>query len=217
MLSNRSFRIGLVLVGIFVLFIAALPALAAQGGMLVSYNLNAAECYVDITATVEDAGFYAINFWDDGFFRGGAGANVAAGGSFTVRLTIGGPILQGATGIGVYLQEIAGETASAFYDTDGSAQLWDEEVGLDCADSGYNWGASAGGAAGCTVPLPAGSVVRSVPAGALAYFAPDLGSYAGFNLPPGTWYVAPADGDFAEVWISCQANTIYIPVANVVG
>lgn len=63
----------------------------------------------------------------------------------------------------------------------------------------------------CPVPLPAGSVVYNVPAGAPAFFAPDAGSQTGFNLPAGTWYISEFDGDYAHVWIACQANMIYIP------
>src|SRR5512134_2914296 len=99
-----STRSGLALVFVIVAtLVLAVPAFAALGGTLTGYSLNAANCYVDVTAQVQDAGFYAINFWDDGSFRGGAGANVPAGGTLTVRLTIGGLILQGAAGIGVYL------------------------------------------------------------------------------------------------------------------
>lgn len=67
----------------------------------------------------------------------------------------------------------------------------------------------------CPNPLPDGSTVRSVPAGALAYFEPSLDAYTGFNLPPGTWYVSETSGDFAKVWIACQAESVWIPVANI--
>jgi hypothetical protein len=96
-------RLAVMAVVVIAVLVLALPSFAAPGGTLVSYTLNEAACTVDITAQVEDAGFYAINFWDDGNFRGGAGGNVEAGGTLTVRLTIGGVILQGAAGIGVYL------------------------------------------------------------------------------------------------------------------
>ncbi len=73
------------------------------------------------------------------------------------------------------------------------------------------------GADACANPLPSGFAVRPVPAGALAFYQPNADTYAGFNLPPGTWYTsAPKDG-FVEVWIACQARNIFIPAENVVG
>jgi len=72
--------------------------------------------------------------------------------------------------------------------------------------------------ASCPNPLPSGMVVRSVPAGALAYYSDDSTTYAGFNLAPGTWYTRLADNtDFYEVWIACSGNNVFIPAANVVG
>ncbi|MBE2266624.1 MAG: hypothetical protein IAE80_00230, partial [Anaerolinea sp.] len=191
---------------------------AAPGGVLVSYTLNEAGCYVDITAQVEDAGFYAINLWDDGNFRAGAGADLPAGGTFTVRFTIGGPILQGATGIGVYLEDAVGAAAANTYDSDGSAELWPEQVGLDCSETN-SWGATVIGAssslAACPVPRPVGSVIYSVPAGAPTFFQPNDQSRTTFNLPAGTWYISEFSGDWARVWIACQANMVWIP-ANAV-
>lgn len=199
------------------MLVAALPTFAALDGTFISTSLNEAGCYVDITAQVEDAGFYAINMWDDGNFRAGAGTQVEAGGTFTVRFTIGGVILQGAAGIGIYLQEAAGPAALSTYDANGSAQLWSDTVGTNCQNAGYTFGATIVGAVGnCTNPLPAGSAVYSVPDGAQAYFAPDLNSYTGFNLPPGTWYISEFGEAFAKVWIACEGETIYIPVGNVI-
>ncbi|MFN8529197.1 MAG: hypothetical protein U0670_11330 [Anaerolineae bacterium] len=67
----------------------------------------------------------------------------------------------------------------------------------------------------CPYPLPSGSVVYSIPAGAPAFFAPSLDSQTGFNVPAGTWYVSEFTGDFAKVWIACQAQPVYVP-ANAV-
>ncbi|MFN8451029.1 MAG: hypothetical protein U0521_21240 [Anaerolineae bacterium] len=69
--------------------------------------------------------------------------------------------------------------------------------------------------AACTYPLPAGSVVYSVPAGAPAFYDADLGTKVNFDLPAGTWWISEFTGDFAKVWIACQAQPIYIP-ANAV-
>lgn len=74
----------------------------------------------------------------------------------------------------------------------------------------------AGMGADCPYPLPVGSVVYNIPAGAPAFFAADLGSGTGFNIPAGTWYVSEFSGDFAKVWIACQASPVWVP-ANAVG
>jgi hypothetical protein len=211
------FRFAILIVLLMAAFITALPVAAAPGGTILSYNLNAAGCYVDITVQVQDAGFYAVNMWDDGNFRAGAGQNVPENAIFTVRFSIGGVILQGSPGIGIYLEDGVGPAAVNTYDADGSAQLWDDGVGTACALT-TTWGAVAfppnGGA--CIYPLPEGSAVYNVPAGALAFFDDNPDTYAGFNLPPGTWYISEFGEDFAKVWIACGAQPIYIPVDNVI-
>src|SRR5690606_27092564 len=78
-------------------------------------------------------------------------------------------------------------------------------------------GSGGAGVAVCPYPLPSGSVVRDIPAGALTYFEASADTYTGFNLPPGTWYVSETDGDFAKVWIACQASPVWVPTANIVG
>lgn len=214
----RSLRLVVLAALLVMAFAAVLPASAAPGGVILSYTLNEAGCYVDVTAQVQDAGYYAINMWDDGSFRAGAGGNIPAGGTFSVRFSIGGVILQGAAGIGVYLEDGVGLAASTTYDSDGSINLWSDTVGTNCANAGTPWGATIGGNVilDCPNPRPTTAAVYNVPAGALAFFAPDANSYAGFNLPPGTWYVSDFGAEYAKVWISCQANSIYIPVANII-
>jgi len=217
---SRGIRLLAISAVLITLFATTFTVSAALDGVILGYSLNAAGCYVDITAQVEDAGFYAINMWDDGNFRAGDGANVPAGGTITVRFGIGGLILQGAAGIGVYLEDLVGPSATTTYDADGSAQLWDDTVGQACADAGTPWTGTvvsvAGAGQACPFPLPVGSVVYNVPAGALAYFAADASTYTGFNLPPGTWYISEFGEEFAKVWIACSARPIWIPVENVV-
>ncbi len=75
---------------------------------------------------------------------------------------------------------------------------------------------SYSGAAQCRYPLPASAVVYNVPAGALAFFAPNADSYTGFNLPPGTWYISEFGESYAKVWIACDADPVYIPIENVI-
>ncbi len=212
-----SFYVLMLIVLVLTAFVMAVPALAAPGGTILSYNLNEVGCYVDITVQVEDAGFYAVNAWDDGSFRAGAGLNAPAGSTFTVRLSIGGVILQGAAGIGIYVEDAVGLAATFTYDSDSSAQLWSDPVGTACAAT-TTWGAVAipPPVGACIYPLPSGSVVYNVPAGALAFFDDDVNTYAGFNLPPGTWYITEFGEEFAKVWIACAAQPVYIPVENVI-
>lgn len=215
---SRPIRFLILVSGLLAAFVVALPASAAPGGTILGYSLNEADCYVDVTVQVQDAGFYAVNMWDDGTFRAGAGATVGAGATFTVRFTIGGVILQGAAGMGVYLEDAVGLAAATTYDADGSAQLWSEAVGLACSET-HTWTATAtvtATAAACPFPMPAGSRVYNVPAGALAFYDDDPNTYAGFNLPPGSWYISEFGEAFAKVWIACQAQPVYIPVENVI-
>ncbi|MBL8147937.1 MAG: hypothetical protein JNL34_16280, partial [Anaerolineae bacterium] len=46
---------------------------------------------------------YYLNAWDDGTFKAGAGVHVLAGGTATATLNVG-PVLQGAAGIGLYVE-----------------------------------------------------------------------------------------------------------------
>lgn len=72
----------------------------------------------------------------------------------------------------------------------------------------------------CSNQLPADAVVYNVPNGATAYFNPDLQSGANFTLPAGSWKISEVSGDFAKVWIACEAESIWIPtsaIGSVVG
>jgi hypothetical protein len=112
-----------------------------------------------------------------------------------------------------------GPGATEFFDTDGSAQLWSDEVGTACADAGFTYGATfvqPDTGPVCIVPLPQGTLIYSVPNGSPAYFAASLDTYTGFNLPAGTWYVLEFTEEFAHVWVTCTGNPVYIPIGNVV-
>lgn len=67
----------------------------------------------------------------------------------------------------------------------------------------------------CSNPLPADAVVYNVPNGATAYFNPDLQSGANFTLPAGSWKISEVSGDFAKVWIACEAESIWIPTSAI--
>lgn len=91
------------------------------------------------------------------------------------------------------------------------------------ATPGYNFSANGvgdfvfgfGGNDACTNPLPDGSVVYSVPAGAPTFYDADLGTKLNFDLPAGTWWISEFTGDFAKVWIACQAQPVFIPANSV--
>lgn len=68
----------------------------------------------------------------------------------------------------------------------------------------------------CTYPLPADAVVYEVPAGAPAFYAADFDTKVNFDLPAGTWKISEFEGDFAKVWIACEASPVWIP-RNAVG
>jgi len=68
----------------------------------------------------------------------------------------------------------------------------------------------------CRYPLPSGAVVRSLPAGAPAFWSPSLEHGTGFNIPAGTWWTTGTEGDFTHLWIACQAETVWVPT-NAVG
>lgn|GEM_PF-1012804 len=69
----------------------------------------------------------------------------------------------------------------------------------------------------CKNPLPSGSVVRNVPLGAPAYFDSRIDTRVNFDLPAGNWYVTQTSGDFAQVWIACEADLIWIPTTALGG
>ncbi|HYO87910.1 MAG TPA: hypothetical protein VER79_04635, partial [Candidatus Limnocylindrales bacterium] len=117
----RRISILLIVALIAVLFVAALPAVAAPGATIDSIVVNAAACTMTLTFTVQDAGNYYVNAWDDGTFKAGDGIFVPAGGTVVATMTIG-PVLQGAAGIGLYVQDGLGPAATTTFDSDGSFQ-----------------------------------------------------------------------------------------------
>ncbi len=71
------------------------------------------------------------------------------------------------------------------------------------------------GSAACPYPLPVGSVVYSVPGGAPTFWAADLATQNTWNLPAGSWYISEFSGDFAKVWMACEARPFWIPANTV--
>ena len=192
---------------IALLLIAIVPASAAPGATINSISVNAANCTMTLTFTVQDQGVYYLNAWDDGTFMAGAGVHVLAGGTATATLNIG-PVLQGAAGIGLYVENALGPAATVTFDSDGSFQ----PNAPACVGT---WTVSF--ATGpCLYQQPSNFVMRPVPNGATAYFAPAADKLAGFTLPAGTWYTSPEPVDgYYQVFVACPGSMIYIPVESV--
>ncbi|MFN8452067.1 MAG: hypothetical protein U0521_26600 [Anaerolineae bacterium] len=67
------------------------------------------------------------------------------------------------------------------------------------------------GAGTCPYPLPSNAVMSNLPAGAPAFWSPDLSHTTGFNIPAGTWWTYGTDGDFTHLWIACQGEPVWVP------
>lgn len=111
---------------------------APEGGSatIVDGTMNAEVvngCYVLVTGTVEtpDVGgtaFAWINRWDDGNFRGGTELSFAANGtsqSYCLVHQQTEPVLQGAFGLGMYLENGLGLAATVTFDSDGGVDVSD--------------------------------------------------------------------------------------------
>lgn len=70
----------------------------------------------------------------------------------------------------------------------------------------------------CSYPLPSsGAGVLSIPNDTPAYFSPDSQSGTNFSIPAGTWWITDVSGDFAQVWISCEAQPVWVLKSAIVG
>ncbi|MCK6576665.1 MAG: hypothetical protein L6Q98_01030 [Anaerolineae bacterium] len=204
----RFLRLGVMLALIIGLFVAALPSMAAQGATIDSLVVNTADCTLTVTFTVQDAGDYYVQIWDDGVLEYAVGGATAAGATVAYTMAIG-PVAQDSAGIGVYIYSAA--SGGTYYDDEDP---YNPDFG-DC--NGSEWTDPVAASADCPNPTPSGFVVRSIPAGALTFFKASLDAYTGFNLPAGeTWYTGTAEDGFVEVWIACQATNIFVPAENVV-
>ncbi len=188
----------------------ALPAAAAPGATIDSVVFNEAACTITVTVTVEDAGPYFVQIWDDGSRVVSAGGDFTAGETFVVVFNAG-PYGDAAAGIGIYVSDNATSTSPLFDGVDPY------EYSDEC--DGSEWtgtvGGSTGATDGCANPVPRGSVVHDMAGGAQAFFEPRADAYAGFDLNPGTYYVVRIEGDFARVWLACQGSQFYVPIASV--
>ncbi len=85
-------------------------------------------CYLVLTGTVTTnpvggAVPAGINFWDDGTFIAGIPLTFPGDGGthpYVASYQVTAPILQGAAGIGIYLEDLAGATATTTFDSESS-------------------------------------------------------------------------------------------------
>jgi len=117
----------------------AVPAAADPGATILAIELEPMACHFDVTFEVADAGPYAVNVWDDGNFITGSADTFPAGAVVTVRITIGAPLLSGAAGIGVYVENAVGLEATTTYDANGSYE-YPDDVGNGCQLLGFTFG-----------------------------------------------------------------------------
>ncbi len=67
----------------------------------------------------------------------------------------------------------------------------------------------------CPYPLSTSAVQYQIPAGAPVFYAADLATQLTWALPAGTWWVNQTSGDFAQVWITCHAHPVWVPLSAV--
>jgi hypothetical protein len=205
----RKFQFLSLIILVVVLLAAILPASAAPGATINGITVDATNCTITLTFTVQDAGTYYVNAWDDGTFKAGGGVNLPAGGIGVATINFG-VVLQGAAGLGLYVENGLGPAATTTFAANGSFQ----PNAPGCAGSYavlVNPSTSI-----CTNSQPTDYVIRPVPNGAQAYFAPAADKATNFMLPAGTWYTSPEPVDgFYQVWIACTGNPIYIPAEAV--
>ena len=205
----RLFRFTGLAVLVVVLLLAILPASAAPGATINGITVDAANCTITLTFTVQDAGTYYVNAWDDGTFKAGGGVNLPAGGIGVATINFG-VVLQGAAGVGLYVENGLGPASTQTCASNGSFP----PTAPACAGSYailVNPSTSI-----CTSSQPTNYVIRPVPNGAPAYFAAEEGKTTNFSLPAGTCYTSPEPTNgFYQVWIACEGSPIFIPASAV--
>ena len=199
----RVAKFALVAVLAVMLFASVLPASAAVSATITSVSYNSSNCVLTVIWTVEDAGTYYFEIWDDGSLVYEAVSSYSAGQTITSQVKAGayGSV---APGIGIYVGA-----------DEGSGDAVDPYVYEPSGCTTGEWTPVTASTAACTVPRPTSAVIYSVPAGAPAFFQANAESRTTFSIPAGTWYITQFSGDFAQVWIACQANMVWIP-ANAV-
>lgn len=205
----RLFKVFSLLLSLLIMAALAAPTFAAQGGAITNVSVDTSACTLTVVAVIEDAGDYYINIVDDGVLKASGGGATAAGSTITAVFNLG-VVENGIPGIGVSLKDVAA-LGPIIYDT---VDPYVFDAG-ECVSQGEAWSLisinSTFDSAACPFPLPAGSIVYSIPQGAPTFYAADLATQNNFNLNAGTWYISEFSGDFAKVWIACQARPVWVP------
>jgi len=83
--------------------------------------------------------------------------------------------------------------------------------------SGSPGGVSTGvGGRGCVAPIPSGASLTTVINTTTALWGPDAGDTTNVVLPAGsTWFVIGTQDGFDKLFITCQANPVWVAVENV--
>lgn len=180
------------------------PNCVSQGATQVRYHAY--------PFTVTATGLYSFSAGS----TGGVGTRASIyimNSSFNPAAALANCLYGANTGTPTALNNVNLTAATAYY-----LVIFDDTFGQ--TTPGYNFSANGvgdiligmGGSASCADPLPTDAVIRNVPLGAPAYYAADAGTLLSFSLPAGNWYVTQTSGDFAEVWIACDADRIWIPL-----
>jgi hypothetical protein len=205
-MRTRSFLLLAVLALAYLVSGTPSPVAAAQGATIQSISLDG--CYIVVTFQVEDAGNYFVNFWDDGNFRAGAGGFVPAGEVASVQYLIGDLILEGAAGIGLYVEDGLGTAATTTYDSNGSYAV-DSTVSTNCAAANTTSATFLGTAPGCDVlmPMTADAAVGTFVANADVYAEPGTLTSPLITLEAGktAWVLGvDASGQYYKLVWSCS-------------
>lgn len=194
--------------------VAPAPASAAQGASFVGITVNG--CYFEIVIKVQDEGPYFVTVWDDGTQRGAAGGVFPANSVVTFRYTVGDLILQGATGIGIYIE--SAPIGGVNYASNGS---FNPSGDFTACAAAYDSGVSVMNVSdpkavpGCDilVPIPSTAVVGTFVADAMTYWQPGALTNPVVTLPAGksAWvFGVDESGEYYKVLWSC--SLLWVPV-----
>lgn len=115
---------------------ALTPGPGPEGGTILAGTMTVQVvngCYALITGTADTPNVggsvgAAINYWDDGNFLGGDPLTFAADGSTQDYCVVHQqlvPVLQGAFGLGIYLEDVVGVGATQTFASNGSVDISD--------------------------------------------------------------------------------------------
>ncbi len=175
------------------------PTCLAQAGIQVSYDVYGFTVDIDgvytfnLTST-SPPGFASYYVYEGAFDPSNGAANCIAGNNDADPKTLDLTLAAGTQYFLVVFDDLIAQPGGTYSATiSGVGNISDGTPG------------------DCPFPLPLGSVVYNVPAGAPAFFAADLSTQTNFTLAAGTWYISEFSGDFAKVWIACEARPFWIP------